>query len=466
MSDVQGSVRSPRVTAARRAASLAVPAFAFSAACSDGTDSTRVEGAGEIAMPPLSLPGDDAPSDDTPGDGTPNSQSPRYMGTIGLALPGDLQTSHTAIVPQLDDSTSEGLQRGVETVGFVMASSYDGSVYIPGGSSPTITKYLADAQGRLTQVGQVSFAAYGVNSITRGPFIGSDMVSAEKAYYFDLATLQIIIWNPQTMQITGSVIDLSEVLGGPLESRGPIESPWDVRVFLNYGEGFARQRDDRLFIPVRWQNADDVAGFVRPMGGLLVLDTESDTVVHLLEDDRIADSIYTVLLDSGDLYLFSGAIGVSQNHLYENAAPGGAIRVRSGEDTFDPGYYLDLDQAVGGRPATTPVAADGTSIYVRAFHEDQAKPQTDPFELLALQAWRYWKVDLAGAEPAREITELPWTSTDGYFYSFPQENRTFLGVMSSDYSATTLYEATPSGFIEAFQVTGTLNALSRLDRTQ
>jgi hypothetical protein len=445
VSVVNSPIGSCRNCLLRHSASWAALALVANMGCSGDGDSTAVDGADEMAPPPASMQGND-------------TERGRYMGTIGLSLPGDLQTSHTAVVPRLGATTSADLQRGVETAGFVMASAYDGFVYIPGGSSPTITKYATDEAGRLTEVGEVSFAAYGVSNVSRGPFIGSDMVAPDKAYYFDVSTLQLIIWNPLSMEITGNVVDLAEVL------TGSIEPQWAVRAFLNYGEGFARQRGNRLFVPVRWQNADDVSGFVRPRAGLLVLDTETDSVVHLLQDDRIADSIYTVMLDSGDLYLFSGGIGVSQHHLYENAAPGGALRVRNGEDIFDPDYYVNLNQAVGGRPATTPVSAGGTSVYVRVYYDEQGGPQKDPFELLALRAWRYWKVDLVGDEPAQEIAELPWTSTDGFFYSLPEENRTFLGVMNADFSATRLYEATPSGFVEAFEVTGTLNVLTQLDR--
>ncbi len=41
----------------------------------------------------------------------------------------------------------------------------------------------------------------------------------------------------------------------------------------------------------------------------------------------------------------------------------------------------------------------------------------------------------------------------------------FLGVMEADFSKTTLYEPTDAGFVESFQVTGTLNVLSLLNQT-
>lgn len=465
------SIQTPAVTAACPLRGRQIVTLATLVLACGGQDSVVVTGVAEggggspldVPAAPESPAAPEAPANpETPGaPETPEATLARYFGTVGLSLPGDLQSSYTAVLPALDGTANAALQAGYESEGFVMPSSHDGFVFIPGGPSPTITKYAVDAQGAFSEVGQVSFGAYGVTNVNRGPFVGSDMVAPDKAYYFDLATQQVILWNPEAMELTGEVIDLGGVLAG-------VEPVWQPRVFLNYGEGFAKQRGNRLFVPVRWQNPDDLVGFVRPMGGLLVIDTDTDSVVHLLEEPRIADSIYTVLLDSGDLYLFTGGIGVSQHRIHGNAAPGGAVRVLAGQDGIDPDFYLDLNQAVGGRPATTPVYAGGSSVYVRVY-DDVQQPitpelESDIFSLLAQQAWRYWKVDLSGSTPAQLISELPWTSTDGYFYSLPEENRIFLGVMEADFSKTTLYEPKPNGFEPVFEVTGTLNVLSMLGR--
>jgi len=263
------------------------------------------------------------------------------------------------------------------------------------------------------------------------------------------------------MQLTGREIDL-----GPALKR-PDQPTFSVGI---QGPA-ARQRGDRLFVPVRWAdwNAAPPANRFINTAGLLVIDTTNDVVVRLLEDDRLTDTIYTVMPDSGDIYLFTGAFGVSYQRVAGNGRPGGALRVRNGEETFDPTYYLNLDEAVGDRPASTPVWAGGTSVFVKAFHEERQPItpdlQADPGDLIAKQAWRYWKVDLAARVPAQELTELPWTSTDGFFYELPDENRLFIGVMAADYASTTLYEATARGFTRVLDVVGVLTALGRLKTT-
>lgn len=423
-------------------------------ACS-GKDETVL-----FSVPSPEVPDSPAPDGAAPPPAAPVQHGP-YLAALAVQGVQETQSSYTAVLPELDSSADTRLRAGLESTGYVTPSAYGGFVYVPGGATPSITRYAIGDDGTFSEAGTVSFASFGVTRVPKAPVIGADMIASDKAYYYDSTNRQLIVWNPSSMELTGTTIDLAGVL------TDDIPSGWDPFVFLNYSDGFSRYIDERLFVPVSWRNWDDPDTFY-PSAGLLVIDTERDEVVHLLKDERLADSIYTVLTGSGDLYLFSGALGVAHHRVRGTAAGGAALRVRRGEDSFDPSYYLDLDAAVGDRPATTPASAGGNSVYVRAYH-DEEQPITpeisdDPNLLVTKLAWRYWKVDLTGSVAASEVSALPWTSTDGYFYDIAEENRRFLGVMEADYSRTTLYEDTPSGFVEALQVTGTLDVLSLLER--
>ncbi|HEX6244707.1 MAG TPA: DUF4374 domain-containing protein [Polyangiales bacterium] len=426
------------------------------------SDDARTPGIGDVDAGRVDA-GEGEPDHDDAGEPLP--QGP-YMASVTLRVPDDSLAAYTAVIPEIDGTSDELLRDGYETVGqtnYLVPSSYDGFVYLPGGANPTITKMRVDANREFVEEGIVSFAGLGATTVLRAPVIGADMVTADKAYYYDNTTRTMVVWNPRTMQLTDKVIDLHEVLTDGIEEK------WLPVVFLNYGEGFSRTRGNRLFVPVRWSNWDDPNDAQRASAGLLVIDTERDEVVHLLQDDRIADSIYTVLTDSGDLYLFTGAIGVTQHLVHGSVAPAGVLRVRAGEDTFDPDYFLDLSKELGGRQATTPAWWRGTEVFVRAYHEERGPQITDdikaePYLLLSERAWRYWKVDLAGEHEAEHVDTLPWTSTDGYFYRIAEENRLFLGVMAEDFANTSLYEVTDDGFSAAVQVRGTLDVLSRVHR--
>jgi hypothetical protein len=387
----------------------------------------------------------------------------RYMGNVAVNTPGSDWASYTALLRSVDEATNETLRAGLETPGYVIPSSYGGAIYVPGTDASTIARYTRDAAGGLVQSGRISFAGLGVTGIFRGPTPGANLVSAEKAYLFDDANRRIVIWNPTTMELTGREIDLEAALSGPVAGQPRF-------VPATFGD-FGRLRGDRLFVPVRWadwQAAPPAASFL-PSAGMLIIDTTRDAVVGLLTDDRLADSIYTVMSDAGDIYLFTGALGVSHQHVHGNARPGGVLRIPSGQETFDPGYYVNLDAAVGNRPASTPVWVGGASVYMKVFHAERQpiddELRANPNGLIGKEAWRYWKVDLAGGTPPSEVTDLPWTSTNGFFYELPDEGRRFIGVMSADFADTTLYEVTPTGFLRSIDVDGVLTALSPLGQS-
>jgi hypothetical protein len=394
-------------------------------------------------------------------DETPVAGGNLYVGSLSVMAVDSNPASYTAVLPEIGAETDSYLRMGIESVGYVVPSTYDGHVFMPGGATPELTKYTVDERGRFNEVGRISLAASGVTRVDKAPVIGVDMVAPDKAYFYNRNSYEIMIWNPSSMELTGKVINLEAAL------TAGISEGWIPNVFLNYGDGFAVQRGNRLFIPVSWRNWD-VPDVFLPTAGLIVIDTDNDTFVHLLRDERLADSIYTVKAASGDIYLFTGGFGVAYHRVLGNAAPGGALRLLDGSDTFDPSYYLNLDSVLGDRPASTPVLADGSNVYVRAYHEDRQpitpEIEADPTLLSTQEAWRHWKVDLDGVHAIREITELPWSSSSGYFYQIPEENRFFLSVMSADFASTQLYESTDDGFLKVADVTGSLDMLARLYR--
>lgn len=384
-------------------------------------------------------------------DGAPeaNPASAGYLGSVSIELPGSEWSSYTAIVQEVDDATDASLRAGLETPEWVAPKAYHGAICIPSHSEASLTRYTTDGGGHLTKEATVSFLDYGIGHV-EPVFIAPD-----KAYVFDDAGGQIVIFDPTAMELTGETIDVSDLLAGPAA---------DYAGYLPATlANFSRQRDGRLFVPVRWANWDSEERFV-PLAGLLIVDTARDAPVKLLTDGRLTDSIYTVMTDSGDIYLFTGAIGVAFQHVLGNARPGGALRVRSGQEEFDPDFYVDLDEAVGGRPASTPVWSSGTSVLLKVYHDEQ-QPITEeikanPIGMLSQAAWRYWEIDLEGGHPPREIQGIPWTSTDGFFYDLRASGGPlFIGVMAADFGRTTLYEVKPDGFERSIDVTGVLQTL-------
>jgi hypothetical protein len=250
------------------------------------------------------------------------------------------------------------------------------------------------------------------------------------------------------------------------------------QIFVN--AGFIKRIDNRMFIPVRWNNWDSEKpeDIIVKSAGLLILDTDKDEIVALLKDDRLLDTIYTVATDDGDLYLFTGAYGASFNLVFGLGLKSGALRVKHGESQFDADYFLDLEKLAGGRPVTSPSGGKGTEFYARVFFKEEAdiyesgdtlRPEfiAEPWLLIRAPAWRYYRFDLEGNKEAVEMPELPIGATDGYFYRIPEEDRRFIAVIEGNtlnFGGMTLFEVDGDKVTESISVPGTLNALSLLDR--
>jgi hypothetical protein len=309
-----------------------------------------------------------------------------------------------------------------------------------------VTKYTVDASGRFAEGDTLSFSGLGVTSAFF-PFF----VAQEKAYLYDSANPRFIAWNPSTMELRSTVIDLTAVFADA------VAQGWRAEAFL----GNAVQRDNRLYVPVRWESE---AGTYRQSAGLLVVDTETDAIVRLLEDPRLADSIYTTMTESGDIYLATGFNGIREHWSFGTAAPGGIIRVRNGEEAFDPDFYVNLDEAVGNRPATRPFWADTTSVYVRAYHPEERGITLSAETLVTApqQIWRYWKVDLEVGGQGELIEELPWTAHRGGGAYATEDGRLFVAVYGEDTYDTVLYERTESGFVQRASHAGELSSLALL----
>ncbi|MGC4087942.1 MAG: DUF4374 domain-containing protein [Polyangiaceae bacterium] len=336
------------------------------------------------------------------GDGSnqpSTSDEPKYLAAISTRT-ADAYVTYSAATPAIDGTIVQHfLKRSVETAGHLYPSSFDGQVFVPQGKAASITKFSANADGTLAEGDTVSFAGAGVTDVLVGPIIGQTMIDAQKAYFFDNANYRALIWNPSSMELTGDAIDFAELLKEPV-----LDAPgYSPQIFTM--PGFVKQVDNLMFVPVRWQNwsAETPDKILYHSAGLLIIDTEKDQVVRLLRDERLIDTIYTVVSDAGDLYLFTGAFGASFNLAFDLGTPSGVLKIRRGQTSFDPDYFLDLEKLTGGRPATTPSRGRGTEVFMKAFYEEEADMYdadgnikeailAEPWQLLG-KGWRYWRLD-------------------------------------------------------------------------
>ena len=252
-------------------------------------------------------------------------------------------------------------------------------VFVGQADAPVITRFLLDAEGRLEQDETLSFAGVGASA-------GRDytIVSATKAYLFDRDTSVVHVWNPSTMQLSGTEIDFSAAFH---------EEYGSVLIFPQ----FSLRRGDQLLVPGGWVGDDGVY----PRSLALVFDTVTDTV-EVLEDDRCTLLIAPVAASSGDVYFFPEA-----NALVTSTLPSCALVVRQGSNAFDAGYFMNMETALGGRMVFDAHPGPSGTAYLMVPEEERIQATNrEEVRINARNDMRLWHMNL-DREAAEEVASVP-----------------------------------------------------------
>lgn len=334
--------------------------------------------------------GDDARVIEAPtGSGDPGG--PLYL-VAPAFFNGDDSETHLITTSSFDAATTFDPTGGMTVIGEVVPIVHGGAVFATDGQSPIISRYGLDANDELVKTAELSFAGVGLTEVTSWFMY---IVDDTKGYVFDPAGRRIVVWNPSTMTLTGTQIDLSVLNRDGWTPRLALEvfSPW--------------RRGSELLIPTAWVGQDDERRFAT---GLLVLDVNRDEVVTSAEDERCGEGYMTVEAPNGDRYFFPSAFSSPQHFFAEQRGPTCVLRVLAGQSAFDPSYQLDLS-ALGSGSAAVGGVPDGVGgfFFATADAELWNERGNDGGEI-----WRIWHYDFATAE-SRAMDSLPVWAGDPYY---------------------------------------------------
>jgi hypothetical protein len=292
---------------------------------------------------------------------------------------------------------------------------HEGFVYVSNDESFTITKFSVEGNA-LVEQGVVSFAAYGLAGFG---FWLNTFVAPNKAYYLN-DTLEYIVWDPQTMQITGS-IELPEP-----EAR-------DVyRLFPGYSDRAAVIRDGLLYQPFYW--TDDSYFQYAQDSRIAVIDVATDSVVRTL-DVPCPGLDYATVDTSGNAYFSS----------WVYAAGGAAVLSQPSTCVVElpvagePRVAFDFPGVTDGRQgAAMRVLGNGRAL-LSVLHDERfrASKTPDASALTFADNWRFWSYDLSTGS-ASPVEGIDWNA--GAQYSFDIDQTTYTLVADADYSATVVYD--------------------------
>jgi hypothetical protein len=351
-------------------------------------------------------------------------------------------TSYVAVVPSLDVARIP-LDDARELDGRGTVAKLGDYVFIASSSEPVINRFTLEVDGSLKAAGRLNFSNYGVPEYFTIDAWGAVLIDAEKAYIFNGTDGSHVVWNPTTLEITGT-----------------IEGPELVQEGYNF-ESIAVVRGNRMYRMFTFLNYDTWEFLASPQY-LAVYDLEKDQLLDVVEESRCPQLYSRPFEDEkGDLY-FSGWVWTPGLALTGDYPKSCALRIKSGDDTFDPDWQLSFaDDVTDGREAgIMRYLGDGKAL-LDVFHDERVTidESTDPQELSNTPNWRLWTFDLETGQGS-PIEALDFKA--GGYTDVQVDERNFLMVPNADYSETTAVELVDGEPREGFKVQGSLYHLVKL----
>jgi hypothetical protein len=287
-----------------------------------------------------------------------------------------------------------------------------------------LARFELNAQNQLVKGTELSFAGVGMTAV-----FGSHVyiVNETKGYVFDPTGPRIVVWNPTTMELTGEEIDLAAIT----------REGWTPNVNLGLVNMGALKRGQELLVPLNWQDQD---GNSRYASGLLVIDTETDEVKAVDDDERCGETFTNLAAPNGDVYFFPPAWSSTQHYFVDMHQPTCVLRVRPGELAFDPTYQMDLSGLSSGSAATGGIPDGESGFYFAAVDQELWAARTD--DLAAF--WRIWHYDFA-TEVSRQVSSLPIWTGHAHYVNLGAENVFVYWEETETGNRTTFYRANGSG---------------------
>jgi hypothetical protein len=336
-------------------------------------------------------------------------------------------------------------QTAIELPGNAVLRAHDGALFATRFGDPaTMVRYTLDSSGELEEAGRLSVP--GARTFSTVAFAGPT-----EAY----ATLvsgasHVMKFNPATMEKTGEV-DMS---GAFRKGEG------DSAFYRTYYLG-SLIRDGKLFLSVHYEKSF-VAVFDSAF--VAVIDLASGKLEKVISDGRTngifgnGELVKTLDMDgSGDIYVQAKAFDTTVM-AGKVSQPSGILRIRKGEERFDPDYFLDLREAAGADCYGLHLVWNGEALTARI--EDPS----DPWEMNGPN-FRVWRIDLAERKSLGALDGLPKVkgSSNTWMRSFDGKS-VLIHAAAQDGNALYAYDPSSGKVERKFAMAGMLTGLAEVRR--
>ncbi len=341
-------------------------------------------------------------------DGAP-VEGPLYAVSNTLLIE-DSVTSYVAVVDSLDRSASVDLDEALELPGSARAYGLESAnvVYLTSSEAPTMTEVTFNSAGRPAKGRVVSFANLGVD-VTSGGNVNLHL-SPTKAYFVSQSTLEIVIWNPQAMEVVATL---------PLGLEPTAKYP-DVYFYprpIMIGE--------RLVLVSN--QSGDVSG---PGVFVTVVDTSKDWVASSTLEPRCHSMLQSGLDANGDRYFASSDYAAAEHFLLPDLVPAPCLlRMRQGEIAFDADWSRNLDSELETQIWTGVTQGADGHVYVQGTDDTTsaiaAAAELGAYEVTVAQPWSWYSLSDGDAAPMLTETGLDYPPS---FAPIPVDGHDYVAV--------------------------------------
>lgn len=235
--------------------------------------------------------------------------------------------------------------------GDINVSTSGGYVFVWDREPATMKRFAVADDMTMTEGPTLSFLEQGVSGNASTVYI-----SDSRAYTLSPALDLIVVWDPEAMEITGT-IDVT-----------PPERAEGLGTFAAGGH----VAGDSVIWPLVSTNWDGELHFQG--AAVAIADATSNAPVQIVEDERCVGSDGAYVDASGDFYLRAGGYWGSAA-AYGNAAATArtcVLRIKAGESVFDPGFMADMKELTGSYVNFPWFHVEGSSYLAQAW--DAATP--------------------------------------------------------------------------------------------
>ncbi|MEM8608805.1 MAG: hypothetical protein AAGF92_16995 [Myxococcota bacterium] len=310
---------------------------------------------------------------------------------VSTRIPGSVVSGFVGLVDSLDGGRTLDLAEAIEIPngGIAVGPELGGTIFLVDGATPQLEKIEVLADGTLERRGILSTQNLSLTSsgVAAGNVV---FLSETKAFIIDTLAFLIIVWNPDTLEITGTIDFRDAQVPGTISVAG----------------NTSVQRDDELVFAVSLI-ADST---FEPDSALVFVDLETDTVNRVVEIPDCSAVSDVLLAGDGSLYAASDVASVF-NRLSGRNDDTTECLVRIPPGTYDLEDYTLFSERTEGSLAGTMLQLSDTRAYARVL-DQSLLPGTiiDIPDVNGASAWSWGIVDVSGETPFQPITGLGTTA--------------------------------------------------------